>query len=88
MIYLPRRLRDYIHEKAQAQGLEDGEYIYFVIRKYSESSGFKCNHPGGSLVLHVRAAGSKAALWRCRDCGYLFYKDKNGENHAKIEDVL
>jgi hypothetical protein len=88
MIYLPRRLRDWVHEKAIAQGLEDGEYIYFLIRNWSEQNGFKCNHPGGSLVLHQRAAGSKAALWRCRDCGYLFFKSKDGVNTPKIEAIL
>jgi len=88
-LYLPRKLKDWYHEEAKKMMLEDGEHLFFTIRQYAEERGFTCTHPGMSQVLYQKARPSVqvAALWRCRDCGYLYFKSKDGTNKAKIEAV-
>ena len=89
MLYLPRRLKDWYVVKARELSLEDGEHLFFVLRYYAEERGFKCTHPGMSQVLYQKPRPSFAvsALWRCRDCGFLYYKTSEGIIKPKIEAV-
>jgi len=69
--------------------LEDGEHLFFVLRDYAEKRGFTCKHSGASQVLYQKPRPSLqiAGLWRCRDCGFLYYKSSDGSMKPKIEAV-
>jgi hypothetical protein len=54
-----------------AREIETGEYLYYVLREFAIDKGFRCDHPLSRHVLHKK--GNKN-LFRCADCGYLFYK--------------
>jgi hypothetical protein len=71
LIYLPRKLGLWYAEEAMKLGLNPGEVMYWVMRTFAENRGFKCEHPLAAHVLHEK--GNKK-LYRCSECGYLFYK--------------
>ena len=89
MLYLPTSLDLWYRNKARERNLETGEILYYVMRQYAEQNGFSCNHPADRQVLHKK--GNKT-LWRCANCGYLYYKifDKVAETFSKTPriDVL
>jgi len=89
MLYLPRRLQDWYDEKARSLSIEKGEHLFFVLRRYAEERDFVCNHHPASQLLYVKARPSLdiAPLFRCRDCGLLYFKSKSGEWKHKIEAV-
>jgi len=71
LIYLPKQLGLWYANKAHERGVNPGEMMYFVMRKFAEDSGFKCDHPSAAHILHEK--GNKN-LYRCDYCGFLFYK--------------
>jgi hypothetical protein len=83
MIYLPKKIGLWYANLANDRGLDQGELIYAVLRKFAEEQGFTCDHPSFAHVLHKK--GNK--LYRCDLCGYLFYKkiNKKIENGQIVE---
>ena len=87
MIFLPTKLRQWYTNKASSRGLMEGEVIYFILRRYAEDQGFKCDHPLASHVLHEKGNNK---IWRCSYCGLLFYKhvDKKLENGQIVDKTV
>ena len=75
--------------KAQERGIEDGEYLYALIREKAEEDGMICNHDPGVQILHQKGKSSLGigALWRCKGCGMLYYKMKDGTQVKRIEKL-
>jgi hypothetical protein len=89
MMYLPGKLNIYYSILASKLNLDQGEVMYFVLRKYALDHGFECDHPLSMQVIHKKGKPSLevATIHRCADCGMLYYKDKFGEMKPRIESL-